>query len=73
MLDVVERTFTSDVHVRGNEITITGPAEETELVAKLFEELLDLLKSGTPLAPDVIERSVAMLRAELIKRLGIRK
>ena len=64
LLDVVERTFTSDVHVRGNEITITGPAEETELVAKLFEELLDLLKSGTPLAPDVIERSVAMLRAE---------
>jgi phosphate starvation-inducible PhoH-like protein len=68
LLHVVERTFASDVHVRGNEITITGPAEETELVAKLFEELLDLLKSGTPLAPDVIERSVAMLRAETTER-----
>jgi phosphate starvation-inducible PhoH-like protein len=64
LLDVVEHTFASDVHVRGNEITITGPAEETELVAKLFEELLDLLKSATPLTPDTIERSVAMLRAE---------
>src|SRR3954464_4375883 len=68
LLRVVERTFASDVHVRGNEITVTGPAEETELVAKLFEELLDLLKSGTPLAPDVIERSVAMLRAETTER-----
>jgi phosphate starvation-inducible PhoH-like protein len=68
LLDVVERTFASDVHVRGNEITITGPAEETELVAKLFEELLDLLKTGTPLTPDVIERSVAMLRAETTER-----
>lgn len=68
LLDVVERTFASDVHVRGNEITITGPAEETALVAKLFEELLDLLKTGTPLAPDVIERSVAMLRAETTER-----
>lgn len=64
LLDVVERTFASDVHVRGNEITITGPAEENDLVAKLFEELLDLLKSATPLTPDTIERSIAMLRAE---------
>jgi phosphate starvation-inducible PhoH-like protein len=68
LLHVVERTFASDVHVRGNEITITGPAEETELVTKLFEELLDLLKSGTPLTPDAIERSVAMLRAETTER-----
>ncbi|MGI5226925.1 PhoH family protein [Actinoallomurus sp. CA-142502] len=68
LLDVVEKTFASDVHVRGNEITITGPAEETELVAKLFEELLDLLKTGTPITPDAIERSVAMLRAETDER-----
>jgi phosphate starvation-inducible PhoH-like protein len=68
LLDVVEKTFASDVHVRGNEITITGPAEETELAAKLFEELLDLLKTGTPITPDAIERSVAMLRAETAER-----
>jgi phosphate starvation-inducible PhoH-like protein len=68
LLNVVERAFDSDVHVRGNEITITGPAEETELVAKLFEELLDLLRSGTPLTADAIERSVGMLRAETSER-----
>ncbi|MCO6006331.1 PhoH family protein [Actinoallomurus purpureus] len=68
LLDVVERAFDSDVHVRGNEITITGRSEETELAAKLFEELLDLLKSGTPITPDAIERSIAMLRAETSER-----
>jgi phosphate starvation-inducible PhoH-like protein len=68
LLDVVERAFASDVHVRGNEITITGPAEETHLVTKLFEELLALLKSGTPLTADAIERSVGMLRAETTER-----
>src|SRR3954468_15342245 len=64
ILEVVERAFDSDVHVRGNEITITGRAEENELPAKLFEELLALLKSGTTTPPDAIERSIAMLRAE---------
>ncbi len=68
LLHVIEHAFGSDVHVRGNEITITGPAEETELVTKLFEELLDLLKSGTPLSEDAIERSLAMLRSETTER-----
>jgi phosphate starvation-inducible PhoH-like protein len=68
LLDVVERAFDSDVHVRGNEITITGRPDETDLAAKLFEELLDLLKTGTPITPDAIERSIAMLRAETAER-----
>jgi phosphate starvation-inducible PhoH-like protein len=68
LLEVVERAFDSDVHVRGNEITITGRAEETDLAAKLFEELLDLLRTGTPITPDAIERSIAMLRAETSER-----
>ena len=68
LLDVVERAFDSDVHVRGNEITITGRPEETDLAAKLFEELLDLLRHGTPITPDAIERVIAMLRAETAER-----
>ncbi|MFL6051783.1 MAG: PhoH family protein [Actinoallomurus sp.] len=68
LLEVVERAFDSDVHVRGNEITITGRSEETDLAAKLFEELLDLLRTGTPITPDAIERSIAMLRAETSER-----
>ncbi len=68
LLEVVEKAFDSDVHVRGNEITVTGRPDETKLAAKLFEELLDLLKTGTPITPDAIERSIAMLRSETGER-----
>jgi phosphate starvation-inducible PhoH-like protein len=68
LLHVIERAFNSDIHVRGNEITVTGPEEETELVTKLFGELVDLLRSGTQITPDAVERSLAMLRADVIER-----
>jgi phosphate starvation-inducible PhoH-like protein len=62
LLHVIEGAFGADIHVRGNEITVTGSPEETALVARLFEELTQLLSSGTELAADVVERIVAMLR-----------
>ncbi|MBW8483542.1 PhoH family protein [Actinomadura parmotrematis] len=62
LLHVVERAFHSDIHVRGNEITVTGPPAETELVARLFAELIELLRGGAQLTPDAVERSLAMLR-----------
>jgi phosphate starvation-inducible protein PhoH and related proteins len=68
LLHVIEKAFNSDIHVRGNEITVTGPEEETELATKLFGELVDLLRSGTQLTPDAVERSLAMLRADIIER-----
>src|SRR5207302_4553284 len=42
LLRLVERAFTCDIHVRGNEITISGEADEVDLAARLFEELLTL-------------------------------
>ncbi|RAY12058.1 PhoH family protein [Actinomadura craniellae] len=62
LLHVIERAFHSDIHVRGNEITVTGPDAETELATRLFSELVELLKGGTELTPDAVERSLAMLR-----------
>jgi phosphate starvation-inducible protein PhoH and related proteins len=62
LLQVIEGAFGADIHVRGNEITVTGSPEETELVTRLFDELTSLLASGAELAADVVERSVAMLR-----------
>ena len=32
LLRVIERAFDADIHVRGNEITITGAPAETALV-----------------------------------------
>ncbi|TDD76516.1 PhoH family protein [Actinomadura darangshiensis] len=66
LLHAIEHAFGSgiDIHVRGNEITVTGPEGETALVSRLFTEMLELLKGGTQLTPDAVERSLAMLRGE---------
>ena len=64
LLHVIEREFNADIHVRGNEITATGNPAETALVTELFDELLELLRKGTNLSADAVERTAAMLRAE---------
>jgi len=63
LLDVIEKAVASDVHVRGNEITLTGAAADNALATRLFEELLALLDAGQDLSGDAVERSVAMLAA----------
>ena len=64
LLHVIEREFEADIHVRGNEITASGNPAETALVTELFDELIELLRKGTDLTPDAVERAAAMLRAE---------
>src|SRR5699024_5695367 len=50
-----------DFFVRGNEITVTGPAGDVGLAVRLVDELVEVCSSGTPLGPDVVARSIAML------------
>jgi phosphate starvation-inducible protein PhoH and related proteins len=64
LLHVIEREFDADIHVRGNEITATGTPAETALVTAFFDELVELLRKGTELTADGVERAAAMLRAE---------
>jgi phosphate starvation-inducible PhoH-like protein len=68
LLAVIEGGVAADIHVRGNEITATGSPEETALVARLFEELTQLVAGGAELTPDAVERSMAMLR----RKSGVR-
>jgi phosphate starvation-inducible PhoH-like protein len=68
LLHVIESSFEADIHVRGNEITITGTPPETALVAQLFEEMTALLAGGAELAPGVVERVISMLR----RKSGVR-
>ena len=58
LLRLVERAFTCDIHVRGNEITITGDQAEVDLAARLFEELITLLDRGDVLTADAVQRSL---------------
>ncbi|WP_062442336.1 PhoH family protein [Herbidospora daliensis] len=62
LLRVIEKSFRADIHVRGNEITITGSPDESGVVVRLFEELVELARSGAQLTPDAVERSISMLR-----------
>ncbi|MGH2704995.1 MAG: PhoH family protein [Actinomycetota bacterium] len=62
LLKLIEQGFESSIHVRGNEITITGPPEEAERVAHLFEELIELLSRGQVLTSDAVGRSIDMVK-----------
>ncbi|MGH9023921.1 MAG: PhoH family protein, partial [Acidimicrobiia bacterium] len=46
LLRVVEGAFPVGIHVRGNEITVSGDPVEVERVGRLFEELVLLLERG---------------------------
>src|SRR5215831_11817554 len=69
VLHAVERSFPrADIHVRGNEITVTGPFGEVALVERLVDELVAVLGAGQQLSPDAVERSVGMLRQQTTER-----
>jgi phosphate starvation-inducible protein PhoH and related proteins len=72
LLHVIERSFRADIHVRGNEITITGTAAETALVAELFKEMTALVGGGAELTPAVVERIIPMLRRKSLDILSSR-
>ncbi len=64
LLRMVERAFPVSIHVRGNEITVTGDADEAERVAELFEEMVMLLEQGHHLDREGVGRSIEMLKAD---------
>ncbi|MGK5673735.1 PhoH family protein [Micromonospora sp. URMC 106] len=61
ILRLVERSVDSDVHVRGNEITITGAPADNALAERIFSELLELIEKGETLTTDAVRRTVGML------------
>ncbi len=63
LLRVIERSVVSDLHVRGNEITITGAPADNALATRLIEELLELVNGGQQLTPDSVSRVYGMLTA----------
>ncbi|UQX87495.1 PhoH family protein [Jatrophihabitans telluris] len=64
LLRLMEARLRSEIHVRGNEITVTGEPGDNAIAIRLFEELLQLLESGHNLTPDVVGRSLGILQAD---------
>jgi phosphate starvation-inducible protein PhoH and related proteins len=63
ILKLIEKAVRADVHVRGNEITLTGSPAENAFAERLFAELLALIEKGEPIDPDALRRVVGMLTA----------
>jgi len=63
-LKLVERAFDSHILVRGNEITITGAEPESERVARLFEEMIELIERGQQLTATSVGRTIDMMKED---------
>jgi phosphate starvation-inducible protein PhoH and related proteins len=63
LLRLIEEAFTGvDIHVRGNEIAISGA--DAERVGHLFDELVQLLETGHQLEAGSVARTIDMVRAD---------
>jgi len=67
-LRLVEDSFESRIHARGNTITVTGTAADAALIERLFDELVTIVRTGQGLTRETVERSIAMLREETHER-----
>ncbi|RFU20701.1 PhoH family protein [Geodermatophilus marinus] len=63
LLRLVETELTADVHVRGNEIAITGQPADNAFAVRVFDELIALIGTGQQLRPDSVRRVIGMLKA----------
>ncbi|KAA2266069.1 phosphate starvation-inducible protein PhoH [Solihabitans fulvus] len=64
-LRVAEDLLAADVHVRGNEITLSGEPADVAFAERVFTELATLAGRGQQLGPDAVRRTVAMLSADV--------
>jgi phosphate starvation-inducible PhoH-like protein len=64
LLRTVEAAFPVEIHVRGNEITVTGEAAVANQVGALFEELVLVLEQGHVLDREGVGRSIEMVKAD---------
>ena len=60
-LRTAEELLDADVHVRGNEITLTGVPADVAFAERVFTELITLAERGQQVSVDAVRRTVEML------------
>src|SRR5919205_2601798 len=60
-LKVIEDLLAADVHVRGNEVTLSGAPADVAYAERAFGELVILARRGQQLGPDAVRAALAML------------
>ena len=68
ILKLIEKSLASDIHVRGNEITVSGNPADNALAERVFAELLELIQKGQTLTADAVRRTVGMLQEGTAER-----
>ncbi|MDQ3904579.1 MAG: PhoH family protein [Actinomycetota bacterium] len=60
-LKVIEDLLAADVHVRGNEVTLSGAPADVAYAERAFSELVILARRGQQLGTDAVRAALAML------------
>ena len=63
-LRTAEEILSADVHVRGNEVTLTGEPSDVAFAERVFAELVTLARRGQQVDPATVRRTVAMLSSD---------
>ena len=63
-LRTLEDLLPADIHVRGNQVTLSGLPADVAASERVIGELVDLVGRGTTLTPDLVRHSVSMLSAD---------
>ena len=56
-----------DFHVRGNELSISGPAADVPRIMRLLNEVRGLVSRGTVITPAVLQQLVSLLRSQSLQ------
>jgi phosphate starvation-inducible PhoH-like protein len=67
-LRLMEKAFGADIHVRGNQVTLTGKPEDVALAERVIDELVTIIRTGQGVTPETVERVIGMLQAESSER-----
>ncbi|HRA04357.1 PhoH family protein [Tessaracoccus sp. G1721] len=59
-LRILEDQLDADLHVRGGQITLSGPSNEVAKAAEVITELVTILRTGQGLTGETVERVIQM-------------
>jgi phosphate starvation-inducible protein PhoH and related proteins len=63
-LRALERTLAADIHVRGNEVTLSGTPSDVALAERVVTELIAIAAGGQAISVDTVRHAVGMLTGE---------
>src|SRR5688572_15084227 len=67
-LRYIEEQFPDvNFHVRGNELSISGPTHDVPRIMRLLHEVRGLVARGTVISPAVLQQLAALLRSQSLQ------